>query len=102
MANRFDFLRLAKPWRHRLVLRRIYICLSGSAGDDGAVFGAGLVVGGVFAAVVGSSAAAGGAVVVWRGAALHARRPALVETPGLKAQILKSELQPHVFKGFQG
>ena len=89
MANRFDFLRLAKPWRHRLVLRRIYICLSGSAGDDGAVFGAGLVVGGVFVAVAGGGAAAGGAVVVWRGAALHARCPALVAPQGLKIALSK-------------
>ena len=70
-------------------MRRIYICLSGSAGDDGAVFGAGLVVGGVFAVVVGSGAAAGGAVVVWRGAALHARCPALVAPQGLKIALSK-------------
>ena len=70
-------------------MRRIYICLSGSAGDDGAVLGAGLVVGGVFAVVVGSGAAAGGAVVVWRGAALHARCPALVAPQGLKIALSK-------------
>lgn len=80
----------------------VYICVPGAAGDDGAVLGAGLVVGGVFAAVVGSSAAAGGAVVVWCGAALCARRPAPAAPPLLKLQILKSELQPHVFKWFQG
>ena len=70
-------------------MRRIYICLSGSAGDDGAVLGAGLVVGGVFVAVAGGGAAAGGAVVVWRGAALHARCPALVAPQGLKIALSK-------------